>query len=65
MQRLLVVDDEATVRELLSEALRFAGFTVESAATGAEAVTLAGREPPDLTAQRPEAGDGRPVPPRH
>ncbi|SDS22007.1 response regulator transcription factor [Actinoplanes derwentensis] len=46
--RLLVVDDEATVRELLSDALRFAGFTVASAATGAEAVALAAREPPDL-----------------
>jgi two-component system OmpR family response regulator len=48
MRRLLVVDDEATVRELLSDALRFAGFDVSSAATGAEAVAMAGREPPDL-----------------
>jgi two-component system, OmpR family, sensor kinase len=40
MWRLLVVDDEATVRELLSEALRFAGFAVSSAATGAEARTM-------------------------
>jgi two-component system OmpR family response regulator len=48
MRRLLVVEDEATVRELLCEALRFAGFTVMSAATGAEAVAAAGREPPDL-----------------
>ncbi|GAA2882767.1 DNA-binding response regulator [Actinoplanes cyaneus] len=48
MRRLLVVDDEATVRELLSEALRFAGFAVSSAATGAEAVAAAVREPPDL-----------------
>jgi two-component system OmpR family response regulator len=48
MQRLLVVDDDATVRELLSGALRFAGFTVSSAATGAEAVALAVRRPPDL-----------------
>jgi two-component system OmpR family response regulator len=48
MRRLLVVDDEATVRELLSDALRFAGFDVSSAASGAEAVALAVREPPDL-----------------
>ncbi|GIE85723.1 response regulator transcription factor [Actinoplanes regularis] len=48
MQRLLVVDDEATVRELLSEALRFAGFTVTSVATGAEAVTAVRARPPDL-----------------
>lgn len=47
-QRLLVVDDEATVRELLSAALRFAGFGVSSAATGGEAVASAQEEPPDL-----------------
>ncbi|WP_141967119.1 response regulator transcription factor [Actinomadura hallensis] len=46
--RLLVVDDEATVRELLSAALRFAGFSVTSAATGAEAVAAAAERPPDL-----------------
>ncbi|GAB3797229.1 response regulator transcription factor [Micromonospora zhanjiangensis] len=48
MQRLLVVDDEPTVRELLSDTLRFAGFQVSSAGTGAEAVAAARREPPDL-----------------
>jgi two-component system OmpR family response regulator len=47
-ERLLVVDDEATVRELLSAALRFAGFRVTSAATAAEAVAAATAEPPDL-----------------
>ncbi|TYB49006.1 response regulator transcription factor [Actinomadura chibensis] len=47
-ERLLVVDDEATVRELLSAALRFAGFAVASAATGAEAVAAAESAPPDL-----------------
>ncbi|MCG5217403.1 response regulator transcription factor [Streptosporangium sp. KLBMP 9127] len=47
-ERLLVVDDEPTVRELLSATLRFAGFAVESAATGAEAVETALREAPDL-----------------
>lgn len=48
MTRLLVVDDEATVRELLSATLRFAGFDVTSAATAGEAVTAAAEEPPDL-----------------
>ncbi|NRQ38977.1 response regulator transcription factor [Nonomuraea sp. NN258] len=47
-ERLLVVDDEATVRELLAAALRFAGFRVSSAATGTEAVAAAAAEPPDL-----------------
>ncbi|MFJ1766845.1 response regulator transcription factor [Amycolatopsis sp. NPDC088138] len=46
--RLLVVDDEATVRELLSAALRFAGFEVTSAATAGEAVAAATEQPPDL-----------------
>jgi two-component system OmpR family response regulator len=45
---LLVVDDEATVRELLSATLRFAGFEVTSAATGTEAVAAAVAEPPEL-----------------
>ncbi|WP_439385622.1 response regulator transcription factor [Amycolatopsis lexingtonensis] len=48
MNRLLVVDDEPTVRELLSAALRFAGFRVTSAATAREAVAAATAEPPDL-----------------
>jgi two-component system OmpR family response regulator len=46
--RLLVVDDEDTMRGLLADALRFAGFAVTSAATGSEAVAAALREPPDL-----------------
>ena len=45
---LLVVDDEATVRELLAATLRFAGFRVTSAATAAEAIAAAGENPPDL-----------------
>jgi two-component system OmpR family response regulator len=48
MESLLVVDDEPTVRELLSATLRFAGFRVTSAATGRAAVDAARREPPDL-----------------
>jgi two-component system OmpR family response regulator len=47
-QRLLVVDDEDTVRELLSATLRFAGFEVSSAATAGAAVAAAVAEPPDL-----------------
>lgn len=48
MARLLVVDDEDTVRGLLADALRFAGFEVTAAATGDEAVAAAGTDPPDL-----------------
>ena len=47
-QRLLVVDDEPTVRELLSDTLRFVGYRVTSADTGAAAIAAATREPPDL-----------------
>jgi two-component system OmpR family response regulator len=46
--RLLVVDDEDTVRGLLADALRFAGFAVTSVGTGAEAVAAAQRDRPDL-----------------
>ncbi|GAA1394542.1 response regulator transcription factor [Kitasatospora putterlickiae] len=45
---LLVVDDEPTVRELLRTALRYAGFDVDAAATGREALELAARRAPDL-----------------
>jgi two-component system, OmpR family, response regulator len=45
---LLVVDDEPNIRELLSASLRFAGFRVSSAASGAEAVSAVARDRPDL-----------------
>jgi two-component system, OmpR family, response regulator len=46
--RLLVVDDEPNIRELLSASLRFAGFEVLTAADGREAVQVAERARPDL-----------------
>jgi two-component system, OmpR family, response regulator len=46
--RLLVVEDEPNIRELLSTSLRFAGFDVSTAADGASALTLAESEKPDL-----------------
>jgi two-component system OmpR family response regulator len=45
---LLVVDDEPNIRELLSASLRFVGFKVVSAATGADALAAVARERPDL-----------------
>jgi two-component system OmpR family response regulator len=46
--RLLVVDDEPNIRELLSTSLRFAGFDVQAAADGATALRLAAEIDPDL-----------------
>src|SRR6202041_1261333 len=46
--RLLVVDDEPTILELLSGSLRLAGFEVMTAASGAEAVRAAASGRPDL-----------------
>ncbi|MDO5672512.1 MAG: response regulator transcription factor [Actinomycetaceae bacterium] len=46
--RLLVVDDEPNIRDLLASSLRFAGFDVISAGDGTEALKLAGSEEPDL-----------------
>ncbi|GHH33778.1 response regulator transcription factor [Lentzea cavernae] len=46
--RLLVVEDEPDIRELLCASLRFAGFVVSSAATGSEALDAARTGAPDL-----------------
>jgi two-component system, OmpR family, response regulator len=46
--RLLVVDDEQTILELLAGSLRFAGFEVVTAASGAEALRAAAASRPDL-----------------
>ena len=46
--KLLVVDDEPNIRELLSTSLRFAGFEVVAAANGREALAAAEESQPDL-----------------
>jgi two-component system, OmpR family, response regulator len=46
--RLLVVEDEPTILELLSGSLRFAGFDVLTAASGAEALRVAAASRPQL-----------------
>ena len=45
---LLVVEDDPSIRELLATSLRFAGFTVTTAATGNEALRAVERRCPDL-----------------
>lgn len=47
-QRILVVDDEEFVRELLTTALRYTGFTVDEAVNGFDALAKAGTFLPDL-----------------
>ena len=46
--RLLVVDDEPNIRDLLATSLRFAGFEVFTASTGNEAIREATEHQPDL-----------------
>jgi two-component system OmpR family response regulator len=46
--RILVVDDEEHITELLAMALGYQGFEVERAATGREALDAIGRRTPDL-----------------
>jgi two-component system, OmpR family, response regulator len=47
-ERILVVDDEPYITDLLSAALRFEGFTVDVAVTGSEALQMARSSRPDL-----------------
>ncbi|MFI5797748.1 response regulator transcription factor [Streptomyces sp. NPDC051677] len=48
MKRVLVVDDDPTVSEVVAGYLDRAGFAVDVAADGPSAVRLAGAQPPDL-----------------
>jgi two-component system OmpR family response regulator len=41
MQRILVVDDESSISELIATSLKFVGFDVRTAATGAQALQVA------------------------
>ena len=59
--RLLVVDDEPNILELLATSLRFAGFEVATATNGREALTEARRLRPDLVVRRMR-GEGSTAP---
>jgi DNA-binding response OmpR family regulator len=47
-RRVLLVDDEASLREVLGQYLRLEGFLTLEAADGVEALQIARRTPPDL-----------------
>src|SRR5262252_6702555 len=46
--RVLVVDDEATIRDVIADALREPGYEVQTASNGVEALTLMHRWLPDI-----------------
>jgi len=46
-QKILVVDDERSISDLIATSLRFVGFDVETAANGSEALTIAQAFHPD------------------
>ncbi|WP_261558064.1 response regulator transcription factor [Frankia tisae] len=46
--RVLVVDDDAAVRESLERSLRFEGYEVTTAVDGADALDAVGRDQPDI-----------------
>ena len=46
--RVLIVDDEKNIRDLLEAGLKFAGFNVYSVGTGTEAVQVAEKANPDI-----------------
>ena len=47
-RRILIVDDEPTVREVVGQYLALEGYTIITAADGLEALRLAAASPPDL-----------------
>jgi CheY-like chemotaxis protein len=47
-RRILVVDDEAAIRDLLVDVLQMEGFVVDAAGHGAEALDIASAHRPDL-----------------
>ena len=47
--RVLVVDDEPNITELVAMALRYEGFNVKTAATGRGAISAVSPESPDWT----------------
>ncbi|HAN25226.1 MAG TPA: DNA-binding response regulator, partial [Microbacterium ginsengisoli] len=46
--RILVVDDEPNIRDLLVTSLNFAGFQVRAVANGAQTISAVLEEEPDL-----------------
>ena len=46
--RVLIVDDEPNIRDLLATSLRFAGYEIQSAANGAQAVAAVTESEPDI-----------------
>jgi two-component system OmpR family response regulator len=46
--RVLIVDDEPNIRDLLATSLRFAGFDIQTAANGTAAVTAVTESEPDI-----------------
>jgi DNA-binding response OmpR family regulator len=48
MAKILIAEDERDIRDLITFTLQFAGYEVVAASNGAEAVSLARQENPDL-----------------
>ncbi|MEY4639513.1 MAG: hypothetical protein RLY13_511 [Actinomycetota bacterium] len=46
--KVLIVDDEPNIRDLLSTSLRFAGYSVHAVGNGTDAVTAAEKAEPDI-----------------
>jgi DNA-binding NtrC family response regulator len=62
--RVLIVDDEPDLRDILSESLTGRGYVTETAETGAAAITAVRNRPPDivlLDLNMPGTLDGRAV----
>ena len=56
--RILVVDDDEVLRQVLSRVLRNEGYQVHTAATGSEALAVADQHPPQLALIDLSLGNG-------
>ena len=62
---ILIIDDEANIRDLLSRFLSGIGYRVTSASSVSEALRAARREPPDLMISDLQLEDGELREPPH
>ena len=62
MKHILIVDDEAPIREILSQMLTQSGFRVTEAPSALQALSVVDSDPPDLLISDLQLEDSGPAP---